>query len=168
MPCSNGCAMHLVKRLLAVLCCLIFAGAAGAEECHSLKVVEWVLGEWTASPSTVVIHEQWHRVSDETFEGESITKSLTDDEVVNYETLRLVAMSDAVFYIAKVTHIDLPVPFRLTQCSEGIAVFENPNHDAPRRLIYKFSEGSTPGATELEVRLEGDAMKDFSLLFRRP
>lgn len=141
---------------------------ANAEECRSLDVVKWFLGEWTATPSGVVIREDWHQISDATFEGESTTKSVADGEVVNYETLRLVAMSDSVFYIAKVEHNDLPVPFLLTQCSEGIAVFENPAHDAPQRLIYRLLDSSAPDAPELEVRLEGDGMNDFSLLFHRP
>ena len=91
----------------------------------------------TKSPITRV-RKRWHRISDATFEGESITNSVTDGEVVNFEMLRLVEMSDSVFYIAKVTHNDLPVPFRLTQCSDGIAVFENPDHDAPQRVIYRL------------------------------
>jgi hypothetical protein len=157
-----------MKRLLVIFCCLGLTSPAGAEECRSLDVVEWILGEWTTFPNRVVIREYWHRVSDATFEGESITRSVTDDEVVNYETLRLVAMSDGVFYVAKVTHNDLPVPFRLTQCSEGIAVFENPLHDAPQRLIYRLLDVSATDAPELEVRLEGDGMNDFSLLLHRP
>ena len=156
-----------MKRLVAIFCCLWLTSPAEAEECRSLEAVEWFLGEWATSPSRVVIREYWHRVSDVTYEGESITKSLTNDEVVNYETLRLVSMSDSVFYIAKVTHNDLPVPFRLTQCSEGIAVFENPDHDAPQRLIYRLLEDSAPDAPQLEVRLEGDGMKGFTLLFHR-
>ena len=157
-----------MKKLLVAFLCLQFASGAGAGECRSLKDIEWVLGAWTTSHNRVVIREYWHRVSDATFEGESITKALTDDEVIDYESLRLVAMSDGVFYIAKVTQNDLPVPFRLTQCSEGFAVFENPVHDAPQRLIYRILEGSTPGIPGLEVRLEGDGMDDFSLLFQRP
>jgi hypothetical protein len=144
-----------VKRLFAIFICLWLTSSAGAEECRTLSVVEWILGEWTTTPDRVVIRENWHRVSDKTF------------EVVNYETLRLVAMSDGVFYIAKVTHNELPVPFRLTQCSEGVAIFENLAHDAPQRLIYTVLEGSAPGDAELEVRVEGDGMNDFSLLFHR-
>jgi hypothetical protein len=106
-------------------------------------------------------------VSDATFEGESTTKTVTGDEVVNDETLRLVAMSDGVFYIAKVTHNDLPVAFRLTQCSKNFAVFENPVHDSPQRLIYRLLDSSTQGAPALEVRVEGDGMNDFSLVFHR-
>jgi hypothetical protein len=154
-----------MKRLLAIFYCLFLTSLAGAEECGSLETVEWLLGEWESTTSRVVIREYWHRVSDATFEGESITKSVSNDEVVNYETLRLVAMSDSVFYIAKVTDNEMAVPFRLTRCSEGFAVFENPDHDAPQRLSYKLLEGSAKDARELEVRLEGDRMEDFSLFF---
>lgn len=155
------------QRLFAVFYCLLFTASVGAEECRSLEVVEWILGEWATSPSRVVIREHWHRVSDVTFEGESVTSSVADDDVVNFETLRLVAMSDGVFYIAKVTDNDLPIPFRLTQCSDDFAVFENPDHNAPQRLIYRLLEVSSPGAARLEIRLEGDGMNDFSLLFHR-
>ena len=156
-----------MKRRLAIIYCLALPLSAGAEDCRSLDVVEWILGDWSTSPNRVVIRETWHRASDTTFEGESTTRSVSDDELVNYETLRLVAMSNGIFYIAKVTHIDLPVPFRLTSCSESTFVFENPSHDAPRRLIYRLLDASSSGAPELEVRLEGDEMNDFSLFFHR-
>lgn len=91
---------------------------------------------------------------------------VADDDIVNYETLRLVSMSDGVFYIAKVAHNEFPVPFRLTHCADGEAVFENPLHDAPERLVYRLLEGADAGA--LEVRVEGGEMDDFSLLFYRP
>ena len=154
-----------VKSLLAVLC-LSTTCAAGAADCRSLESVEWILGEWTSAAGEVSIREYWHRVSDLTFEGESITRSLADDDIVNYETLRLVSMSDGVFYIAKVAHNEFPVPFRLTHCADGEAVFENPLHDAPERLVYRLLEGADAGA--LEVRVEGGEMDDFSLLFYRP
>ncbi len=155
--------------LIAAFFCLVRAGDADAEECLSLDAVDWVLGDWTATPSRVVIRESWHRVSEATFEGESTTLAVADGELVNYETLRLVTMSDGVFYIAKVSDNDLPVPFRLTQCAAGVAVFENVGHDAPQRLIYRPMGDPVPGSVnEMEVRLEGDGMQDFSLYFRRP
>jgi hypothetical protein len=76
-------------------------------------------------------------------------------------------MSDGVFYIAKVAENDLPVPFRLTECSESLLVFENPLHDAPRHLTYKRLDDAAAGAPELEVRVGGGSMKDFSLFFHR-
>ena len=154
-----------MKKLIAIVSWLCLTSSAGADECRSLNDVEWILGEWTTSPNRVLTHETWYRVSDVTFEGESTTKTVSGDEVVNYETLRLVAMSDGVFYIAKVNHNDLPVPFRLTQCSKNLAVFENPAHDSPQRLVYRLMDTSTQSAPALEVRVEGDGMNDFSLLF---
>ena len=157
-----------MNRLLLALIGLGMALRIDANECSSLNAVEWVIGEWQATPGQVVIREQWQRVSETTFEGESVTTSLVDGEVANHESLRLLEMSDGVFYLAKVTHEDLPVPFRLTECSNDIFVFENADHDAPQRLIYTLMQASGSGKSELEVRLEGDGMKDFSLIFTRP
>ncbi len=161
--------MQTMNTRLTLLFCLWLTSSVGAEECRSLDAVEWVLGEWTTSPTRVVIREHWRRVSDATFEGASTTTSVSDGQIVNDETLRLVAMSDGVFYIAKVTENDLPVPFRLTQCSDGIAVFENLTHDAPQRLIYRLLDVPVHGdGPIMQVTVEGDAMKDFTLLFQRP
>ena len=157
--------MPSMRMLVAGLWLMLTCSAAAAD-CRSLESVEWILGEWTSTAGEVSIREYWHRVSDLTFEGESITRSLADDDIVNYETLRLVSMSDGVFYIAKVAHNEFPVPFRLTRCGEREAVFENPLHDAPERLVYRLLQGADAGA--LEVRVEGGEMDDFSLLFYRP
>lgn len=155
--------------LIALAVLMVPLPAAGAGECQSLDKLDWLLGDWTTSPTRIVIRESWRRVSDATFEGESITTSVADGTVVNYETLRLVAMSDAVFYIAKVTENDLPVPFRLTRCSGDVAVFENPAHDAPQRLIYRLVDPSIQDrASDMEVTLEGEGMKSFTLRFNRP
>ncbi len=154
---------HGASILLGCLLCVGHFSTAHAGACRDLETVAWVLGEWTTSPTRTMISESWSRASDLTFEGESITTSVTDGEVIHYETLRLAVMSDQVFYIAKVPENDLPVPFRLTQCSDGLAVFENPDHDAPQRLVYRRRN-----AGEMEVRVEGEGMKDFSLIFHRP
>jgi hypothetical protein len=153
-----------------VLSALVVGNASAAQEqpCESLDAVEWMLGDWTRSARTSEIRETWRRVSDDTFEGESITTSTDTGEVLAYESLRLVAMSDGVFYIAKVAEHDLPVPFRLTQCTDTVAVFEDPEHDAPDRLIYDRSVAAEEDASaDLLVTLEGDAMKTFTLRFTR-
>ena len=56
-----------------------------------------------------------------------------------HESMRLVAMADAVFLIAKLEHSPLPVSFKLTQFSDSTAVFENPAHDFPTRIVYHLS-----------------------------
>jgi hypothetical protein len=155
-------------KVLLVAVCLLITCSAGAGECRTLERVEWILGDWTAQAGDVVVHESWRRVSERTFEGESVSKALAGNDVIDHETLRLVAMSDGIFYLAKVTHNELPVPFRLTECADGLLVFENPLHDAPRRLTYTLVETSDHGEAGLEVRVDGGSMEEFTLLFHRP
>jgi hypothetical protein len=78
------------------------------------------------------------------------------------ESLRLVAMSGGVYYIAKVSHNAYPVAFALSACSDGRLVFENPTHDFPRRLEYTFT---APDA--MTVRVSDGGAKGFVLEFRR-
>ena len=155
-----------MKKILVAVSMMISCPAI-AGECGTLERVDWLLGDWTARAGETEIRESWRRVSESTFEGESVTTALAGNDVIDVETLRLVAMSGGVFYLAKVSHNELPVPFRLTECTDGLLVFENPLHDAPRRLTYALLEASEPGGTGLEVRVGGGRMEEFSLLFRR-
>ena len=75
------------------------------------------------------------------------------DGMAAYETLRLVTMSDGVFYIAKVADNELPVPFRLARCTDGVLVFEKDLVKAePRPGQRAFGVSSTRIAEERERR----------------
>jgi hypothetical protein len=108
--------------------------AEASEGCSTLGPAGWLIGTWTA----------------------------TSGKRKGGESLRLVAMTSAVHYIAIVAHNALPVPFELTPCATGQLVFENPRHDFPRRLEY------THAAPErMTVRVSDGAAKAFTLDFRR-
>ncbi len=122
------------------------ARMAPAADCHALKHLTWLLGSWRAEAGTRVISEHWAAVSTETWEGFGETRAAAPGgeaagAVVESESLRLVEMAGEVFYIAKVAHNLLPAAFRLGECGEGYAVFENPDHDFPRRIAYRLDGG---------------------------
>lgn len=71
-------------------------------------------------------------------------------------------MSGGVFYVSKVSHNELPVAFRLTTCTDGRFVFDNPQHDFPRRLDYR-----RVGADRLTVHVSDGGEKGFTLEFER-
>jgi hypothetical protein len=78
------------------------------------------------------------------------------------EELRLVEMDGGVFYVAKVSHNELPVAFRLVECGADRLVFANPAHDFPRRLEYdRQADG------RLSVRVSDGASQGFTLVFVR-
>jgi ketosteroid isomerase-like protein len=154
--------MKLLARWLPLLCLAGFTGLAGASECRSLASMAWLLGEWKAEGDKSTWRESWAEIGPATWEGRATEASRTNPAGHSTEELRLVAMGGSVFYLAKVAHNELPVPFRLVDCSDGRLVFANAGHDFPRRLEYERQPGG-----RLHVRVTDGAGKGFTLDFAR-
>lgn len=150
---------------MGALLVLLPPGAARGVEpasCARLGELSWLVGSWQAETRDSKITETWLAASDATFEGRGITRSLKDGSLRDSEDLRLVAMGDGVFYVAKVAHNERPVAFRLTSCSEGRFVFENAAHDFPRRIEYRRVDD-----TRFEAHVSDGASRGFRLEFSR-
>lgn len=139
-----------------------WSGVASASECGSLDSMQWLLGEWLADGDKNTWRESWTAIGPKTWEGQGVEASKSDPGKQSTEELRLVEMGGSVFYLAKVTHNELPIPFRLVECGEGRLVFANSAHDFPRRLEY---ERQADG--RLHVRISDGAGKGFTLDFAR-
>jgi len=153
-----------MKCLIAMLSLLAasFGGATAHAACNSLDGLRWLLGGWAADGSKTRFHESWTEVSPRTFEGAGVERSKSDGKVRGGEVLRIVEMAGGVFYVSKVTHNDLPVTFRLSECEGGRFVFVNPAHDFPKRIEYERDEQE-----RLTVRVSDGAGKGFTLDFAR-
>jgi hypothetical protein len=154
--------MRIQQIVVVSLFALLFFPAANASNCESLKTFEWLLGDWVSTSSSSTITESWQRVSSQTFEGTGVTKQTDTSEVTGSETLRLVEMSRQVFYIAKVGHNKLPVPFALVSCSDKTIVFENLKHDFPKRFLYQSLADN-----KMSVTVTDENNKGFSLKFSK-
>ena len=149
--------MNQRKCLLSTILLLGLPAWAGALDCNSLSAARWMLGDWVTGDWKSITHESWTERGLRTFEGMGSERSMADGKTMNSEELRLVEMADGVFYLAKVGHNELPIAFALTECSNDRLVFENPEHDSPRRLEYRheaddrmvvtISDGKNAGAT---------------------
>ncbi len=156
MPVAGRIAAGLVATLLSAA-----VPAAQSTGCATLAPVDWLLGTWSSTNGKDRVTEEWRRVSEATFEGEGVTYALDDGARKGSESLRLVAMGPAVFYLAKVAHNNYPVAFALTACAAGRLVFENPAHDFPRRLEYTFAPPD-----RMTVHVSDGAAKGYTLEFR--
>ncbi len=153
-----------MKQLIAILFLIgaTFGGAVAHAACDSLDGLRWLLGEWAANGSKSSFQESWTEVSPRTFEGTGVERSKSDGKVRSREVLRIVEMAGGVFYVSKVTHNDLPVAFRLSECEGGRFAFVNPAHDFPRRIEYERGEPD-----RVTVRVNDGAEKGFVLDFAR-
>jgi hypothetical protein len=149
-----------MRRVCSMLLLLAASGNAGAEGCSSLNVAEWLVGEWHATSGDKRMVERWQKVSPETFEGMGTTSRAA--KVVESEALRLVAMEQRVFYVAKVAQNPIPIAFTLMQCDGQKLVFENPAHDFPKKLEYQLTNPDT-----FTVRVSDGAQRGFTLTFSR-
>ena len=140
--------------LLNVFCATSFA------DCHSLRSLDWLPGNWVAESEKAEIHETWRKVSPRTFEGNGWTLD-KDGKLVSQESLRLVTMDNEVFYMAKVAHNRNPVPFKAMQCSQQSATFVNLDHDFPNSIEYRQA------GEEIHVNVEDLEGKGFTLKFKR-
>lgn len=136
---------------------------AKAKECQSLHQLKWMLGTWVSNTGKVKVIETWWQVSDNTFEGEGI--SISENKTTK-ETLRIVQMSDHIFYLAKVESNAMPVPFKLTSCASRQAVFSNPEHDFPTRLRYTLNHTSAK-KDEMYAHVSGADGKGFTIAFKK-
>jgi ketosteroid isomerase-like protein len=149
-------------RPIRVLILAFWTGVAGASECNSLASMDWLLGEWLAEGSKTTWRESWTAVGPKSWEGRGVEASRSDPGKEDSEELRMVEMGGSVFYLAKVTHNELPIPFRLVECGDDRLVFANPAHDFPRRLDYARKPDG-----RLQVRVSDGADKGFTLDFLR-
>ena len=149
--------MRLLIKSLCLLACS--QSVMAAPLCNSLQQLEWMLGDWQSFGEKSDTHESWLKLSEQTFEGKG-TSFNKQGQLKSSENLRLLAMQDAIYFLAKVSHNELPVAFKATRCDANHAVFENPKHDFPNKLEYSL----TPDGT-LMVKVRDLENKGFSLVF---
>jgi hypothetical protein len=102
---------------------------------ESLAQIE---GTWVMSFDGSAVYEKWERVNDTLYIGMSY--EVTDKDSVVTETLQIVSREDGIYYIPTVTDQNdgKPVKFRLALHEADYFVFENPQHDFPTNISYRF------------------------------
>lgn len=128
---------RIAKKCWCIILVLVFVSIVTGETKSSLNDFQWLVGEWIVMGAKSTTTETWEQVSTHTFEGSGITRRTETGEIVNDESLRLVSMSGDIFYIAMVAHNERPISFKLTKCTDSLAVFENPAHDFPTAIEYR-------------------------------
>jgi hypothetical protein len=81
-----------------------------------------------------------------------VGRTIKDGKTASYEFLQIREKGDDIFYIAQPNGA-APVQFKLVKMNPNEAIFENPDHDFPQRIIYQRSiDGSLLAAIEGEEK----------------
>ena len=130
-----------------------------------LSDLEWIIGKWQKRSSGTITNETWEKLDDSYFEGYNERVSRRTKKILFTESLKLVKIGNAIYYIAKVEENDSPISFKLTHLDSTKAVFENPEHDFPQLIQYEILESGKLKATVGGV--ERKKKRSFDIIFKR-
>lgn len=138
-----------------------FSQAPAAEPAKSISELAWIAGDWQTAPGgRAQIEEHWTQPAGGTMIG--MGRTIAGDKTVEFEYLRLEQRSDAIYYVAHPKARSPGTDFKLTRLTAQEAVFENPQHDFPKRIIYrKNPAGSLTASIDAG---EGTKSQSFSYL----
>jgi hypothetical protein len=126
-------------RLSAAGAALAFAALAtggGAAE-RSLAELAWMAGAWSSAEGGVDSEELWTEPKGGIMLG--VHRDVRSGRPASWEYLRIEEGPGGIVYQASPGGT-APTPFRLVELRGHRAVFANPEHDFPKRIVYWLSE----------------------------
>jgi hypothetical protein len=100
----------------------------------------WLDGAWVGTRGSSSIEERWSPPLGGAMLG--VARTVSRGSMVAFEYLRIVERDGGLVYVAQPGGHP-PTEFVLTELGTTRAVFENPRHDSPQRIVYELSsEGS--------------------------
>lgn len=139
----------IVRRALALVAGLAASWANGQDAPGKATVdsLAWLAGTWRSERNGREVTEQWMAPGGGTMLG--VSRTVAKGATVDHEFIVIRADEDGdLVYVAKPAR-QPEVAFKLVRVSAHEAVFENPAHDFPQRIIYVLqADGSLLAAIE--------------------
>ena len=100
--------------------------------------MDWLLGSWENKSELGYLQENWTKINDSIYQGS--TYFIKEKDTLHNEQITLEQKEGKVRYVPTVKgqNNDQPVVFLLTSQTAKQFVFENPNHDYPKKIIYNM------------------------------
>ena len=139
--------MNRLSALLGVALLSTSAHAKAPAAQPTLQDFAWLAGHWRIEQADRQVDEQWMAPAGGLMMG--MARNVQGGQVREYEfTLLRQESNGDIFYIASPSK-QSETSFKLTSLSGGAAVFENPQHDFPKKILYaRQADGSLLAAIE--------------------
>jgi hypothetical protein len=120
----------------------ISVDTSAARADYDITDLAWISGDWqTPSGQKAQIEEHWTAPAGASMMG--LSRTVAQGKTVEFEYLRIEQRADGIYYVAHPKARCPGTDFKLTSLTGKEAVFENPEHDFPKRIIYrKSADGS--------------------------
>ena len=118
--------------------------------------LDWLAGYWLSCEDGVEVSETWSNRRGGIMLGSSIT---IGNDAFGWEQIRIEADGDGLTFHA-LPRGQSAAAFRLVRSGQREAVFENPAHDFPQRVIYRRT------GNRLDARIEGAGGRSMDWHYR--
>lgn len=139
--------MIIIMTRVAAVCALLSPLVLQAQPAAAVEDLRWLSGCWQSESGSRTTQEQWMAPAGGTMLG--MSRSVSGGRTVAYEFIQIREQEGGVFYVARPSG-QAETAFRLVRVAPNEAVFENPEHDFPQRVIYRLGADGN-----LAARIEG-------------
>ena len=138
----------LLTILIATLTLVSLSPVTHAQEpaADALTGLSWMAGAWIERKAGVETEEHWIAPKGGMILG--VNRTVAANGKTQFEYLRIAKTAQGISYFASPGGRGV-TEFKMVESKEGRAVFENPQHDFPQRIIYTLEGGA------LNARIEG-------------
>jgi hypothetical protein len=136
--------MVLTTVVLLLVSGLSFGTNAPAADISALA---WLAGNWAGTKDGIEMEELWQKPKGTTMLG--VHRDVKEGRTVSFEFFRIEATNDGITYWAS-PRARPATPFKMIESSNKRVVFENAEHDFPRRIIYWMTDDKS-----LHAKVEG-------------
>jgi len=129
--------IDLMKNAIYILVLVLtLASCQKSKEVSKIVVADWLLGNWENKLEDGDLLENWKKVNDSLYDGESYF--IKGKDTLHFEKIQMKQEGETLYYIATVKgqNNDKPITFVRNDTIEKQLVFENPEHDFPQKIAY--------------------------------
>ena len=125
------------KVILSLLILLFFASCGKSKEVSKIVGSDWLIGKWENKSDQGNLLEIWKKKNDSLFIGESYF--IKEKDTLHSEKMELQQKGENLIYVSTIKgqNEDKPITFKHNITIEKQLVFENPNNEYPRKIVYK-------------------------------
>ena len=126
----------MLKTSALVILFMLVLTINAATQAPALADLAWIAGAWQTEPGGKrQSEEHWTTAAGATMMG--MSRTVAGEKTVEFEYLRIEQRADGIYYVAHPKARCPGTDFKLTRASATEAIFENPQHDFPKRIIYR-------------------------------
>jgi Domain of unknown function (DUF6265) len=127
------------KILIAITGITCFAAFTLADNSKIFKKLYTLEGTWKmVTKRGTIICEEWKKVDNNYLQNRGYMIKGSDTIVT--ERVALTNTKEGILYTSTVEDQNnkQPIAFKMTKGEDSIYIFENPEHDFPKRIVYRF------------------------------